>query len=265
MNIRTLLSFGSGAVRMAGMILLFFAVQFGCIWMASRFGGDIFFIELPPSVSAFWLLVSSVLTVVLFSLFSWVRPVDFRRGRWSWKGYACAVVWMLSAILPVNFLTEAMQLDNTLEQQFLAWMRIFWGMLNIILAAPLAEEVVFRAGLLGTMLRSGCSGGRAMVFSALLFAVFHGNPAQIPVAFLLGLMLGYLYLHSRSLWPGWFAHAANNLIGVLTAWGTGDDVPVSLTDMLGGPWPTAAILTLSLLLFVAIFFCIRRFYIVSRE
>lgn len=245
--------------------MLFFAIQFGCIRVASLFGGDTSFIELPPSVSAFWLLVSSVLTVAFFGLFSWVRPIDLHWGYWSWKGYACAVTWMLSAILPVNFLTEAMQLDNTLEQQFLAWMRTPWGVLNIVLAAPLAEEVVFRAGLLGTMLRSGCSGGGAMVFSALLFAVFHGNPAQIPVAFLLGLMLGYLYLHSRSLWPGWFAHAANNLIGVLTAWRAEDDVSVSLTDMLGGPWPTAAVLSLSLLLFVVIFFCIRRFYSVSRN
>ncbi len=78
-------------------------------------------------------------------------------------------------------------------------------------------------------------------------------------------MLGYLYLHSRSLWPGWFAHATNNLIGVLTAWGAGDEVSVSLTDTLGGPWPTVAALSLSLLLFVVLFFCIRRFYSVSRD
>ncbi|MBO5181165.1 MAG: CPBP family intramembrane metalloprotease [Paraprevotella sp.] len=250
-------SLGASAGRMVGMVLLFLAMQCLCMLMAVWTGGGASFLELPASRSALWMLLSSLLTIIFFPLLSWVKPADFCFNSREWPIYIWAVAWMLSAILPANLLSEALGLDNLLEEQMLAWMHTPWGVLNIVLAAPLAEELIFRAGFIGTMRSRGCSARCAVVVSALLFGLIHGNPAQMPVAFLLGLMLGYVYVRGGSLWPCWFAHAANNLVGVLTAWLAGDS-PSTLVDTLGGVWPSVLCTLLSLLLFISIGMHIRR-------
>ena len=63
-------------------------------------------------------------------------------------------------------------------------------LLYISLVAPVVEELLFR----GAVLRSFQPFGKrfAIVFSALLFGLFHGNLVQIPFAFLVGLVLGYV-------------------------------------------------------------------------
>ena len=77
---------------------------------------------------------------------------------------------------------------------------------------PLVEEVVFRGMIFQSMRRFGDS--FALVLSAILFALFHGNLSQAPNAFLMGLVIGYLVLYSGSLWVGIIIHAVNNLLNL---------------------------------------------------
>lgn len=52
-----------------------------------------------------------------------------------------------------------------------------------------------------------------MIFlSALLFAIIHFNPAQMPHAFLVGTLLGWMYYRTGSILPGVALHWANNSI-----------------------------------------------------
>lgn len=66
-------------------------------------------------------------------------------------------------------------------------------------AAPATEEVLFRGALLPGLLRN-YRPAVAIGQSALLFGIFHFNPAQSLNAFLIGLLLGWVYYRSRSLW-----------------------------------------------------------------
>jgi membrane protease YdiL (CAAX protease family) len=66
-------------------------------------------------------------------------------------------------------------------------------------AAPVLEEVLMRGVLLRGLLRN-YRPAVAIGQSALLFGIFHFNPAQSLNAFLLGLLLGWMYYRSRSLW-----------------------------------------------------------------
>ena len=52
----------------------------------------------------------------------------------------------------------------------------------------------------------------AIVAVALLFGLVHGNVAQFIHAFLLGLLLGWLYWRSGSIVPGIVLHWTNNTI-----------------------------------------------------
>lgn len=75
--------------------------------------------------------------------------------------------------------------------------------------APIAEEVLFR----GFVLRSLRPFGKrfAILGSAFLFGMYHGNLLQTPYAFLVGLLLGYVAAEYSTLWAV-AIHMFNNLV-----------------------------------------------------
>lgn len=75
--------------------------------------------------------------------------------------------------------------------------------------APFAEEILFR----GYVLRSLRPYGKrfAILLSALLFALFHGNILQLPYAFFMGLVLGYVAAEYSFGWAV-AVHAFNNTV-----------------------------------------------------
>lgn len=81
--------------------------------------------------------------------------------------------------------------------------------LYVCLAAPVAEELLFR----GLLLRSLEPYGKkfAIVVSSVLFGLFHGNPVQTPYAFLVGLLLGYVATEYHVVWAI-VLHIMNNLL-----------------------------------------------------
>lgn len=83
------------------------------------------------------------------------------------------------------------------------------GPVLAVIIAPITEELVFR----GLILRGLLGRWRlrwALLVSASLFAFSHLNPAQTPVALLLGLLLGWIYTRTRSLGLCMIGHALNN-------------------------------------------------------
>lgn len=84
------------------------------------------------------------------------------------------------------------------------------GILAVCIMAPIVEECVFRGAIERKLLERDWNPWWAIVISALLFAVFHGNLAQGVTAFILGLFLGWVYYRTRNLWLCIFVHAVNN-------------------------------------------------------
>ena len=82
--------------------------------------------------------------------------------------------------------------------------------LQLCVVSPLVEEFVFRGMIFQSMRRFGDS--FALILSAILFAMFHGNLVQAPNAFLMGLVIGYFVLYSGSLWVGVMIHMVNNIL-----------------------------------------------------
>ena len=84
----------------------------------------------------------------------------------------------------------------------------------LAVVTPVAEEVFFRGFLLkGLVNRWGAAAG--IIISAAVFAGLHFQPAVIVPVFITGLLLGALYWHTGSLWPGILVHGAQNLIATL--------------------------------------------------
>lgn len=80
--------------------------------------------------------------------------------------------------------------------------------LYLCLLGPFLEEVLFRGIILHTLKPYGRTA--AIVVSTLLFAVFHSNPVQLPVALFVGGLLAFLTLETKSIWPAVGAHVFNN-------------------------------------------------------
>jgi membrane protease YdiL (CAAX protease family) len=98
--------------------------------------------------------------------------------------------------------------------------------LVLLALAPLAEEVVFRAGLQETLLRRLRAPWGANAATALAFALAHalqrGEAAALLVA-LPALLIGMTYTRTRRLAPCVVLHAAMNAVwlvwGLAAPWG----------------------------------------------
>ncbi len=77
------------------------------------------------------------------------------------------------------------------------------------LVAPLSEEFLFRGFILRHLQLFGKK--FAIIGSSVLFAVFHGNLAQLPFAFLIGLVLAYVALEHHIIWAV-VLHMFNNMV-----------------------------------------------------
>ena len=78
-------------------------------------------------------------------------------------------------------------------------------------AAPVCEEYFFRGVLQNGLSRAMPPWG-ALVVTSLVFSILHGDPVGFLARVELGMLFGYLFIRTGSLWPGVLAHAANNLV-----------------------------------------------------
>ena len=80
----------------------------------------------------------------------------------------------------------------------------------VCIIAPVTEEYMFRGAMLRTLSKYGS--GFAVVASAVAFGLMHGNMGQTPMAFLIGLIMGYVAAKSGNIRQTIFIHMVNNII-----------------------------------------------------
>jgi membrane protease YdiL (CAAX protease family) len=113
------------------------------------------------------------------------------------------LMWVMSRLVGYDY---ANPLGGMMDQAPL-WMVL----VGACVCAPFGEELIFRKLLLDRV--RGFGEAPAIILSGLLFALFHGNLFQLFYAFVLGMILAYVYLRSgKYLWCV-AMHAAINFIG----------------------------------------------------
>lgn len=85
--------------------------------------------------------------------------------------------------------------------------------LSTAVVPAFVEEFAIRGAVMQPLRRYGDK--FAIVMSALVFALMHGNMVQIPFAFIAGIAIGYAVTVSGSMWVGVAIHFLNNLMSVL--------------------------------------------------
>lgn len=179
--------------------------------------------------------VVSVLTIIIFLLarHAEVSPSWLRSRPWGTLFWC--VIAAFGAIIPSVWLQEQMpELPNLAEQEFDMILQNRWGYLSVGLLAPLSEELVLRGAVLRSLLHSPkLSPWAAIAISAVFFALIHFNPAQMPHAFAIGLLLGWMYYRTDSILPGVAFHWVNNTIAYVM-YNLYPNPQMKLIDLFGG-------------------------------
>jgi len=153
------------------------------LWKGNVFFRDIFHTEKGMTAGAFWKLLCI-----------------FISGQLVFQVIAFIEEWLLNLVgLSV---VESMEMASASADTFSMF-------LYMVLGAPIVEEIIFR----GMVMRGLEPYGKrfAIVASAALFGLFHGNLVQTPYAFAVGLVLGYAAMEYSIGWA-MVLHMINNLV-----------------------------------------------------
>ena len=126
-------------------------------------------------------------------------------------------------------------------------------MLTSILLAPVLEEILFR-GIIQDSLTYKYGPWKGILWGAAVFGVVHIIPQQVVNAFLIGLVLGYIYYRTRSLIPVMVIHCVNNAIAYF-GWVIGGEKLVSTRQQLGDDTTYYIVYALACVVFVVAFGC----------
>jgi len=131
--------------------------------------------------------------------------------------YAFLIVGEFTVFLlpkPTGFFKELFDmLNETLEVIF---KNKILGFLMVAVAAPILEEILFRGIILKSLLKK-YHPWKAILYSSIAFGIFHLNPWQFLYAMVLGVLLGYMYWKTHSLFYPIFIHFLLNGTAFLMA------------------------------------------------
>lgn len=90
-----------------------------------------------------------------------------------------------------------------------------WMMFTSIVIAPIMEEILFRGILQDALMRKyGVFVG--ILIASAVFGIVHLIPQQVVNAFMIGIVLGYIYYRTGALLPVILIHCINNAISYFT-------------------------------------------------
>ena len=165
---------------------VFFGTTFIVLFLGTRFSG-LPYREIFPMKFFHWLTVPAIF-ISLAALQFFMNEISMHLDK---------------VLPPPGWFMELF--DKLFESDHGVW----FGILRVVILAPIVEELIFRGVIFSGFQRIYPS-ILAIIFSALLFALFHLNPWQLGPTFLLGLLLGYVRLRTGSLLAAIFTHALHN-------------------------------------------------------
>lgn len=102
-------------------------------------------------------------------------------------------------------------MSDTIKEMFMEFANLkgLPGFIMFVVAAPVLEEIIFRGIILDGLLKK-YSPQKAILISSLLFGIVHLNPWQFVTAMVLGVFMGWVYYHTKSLLATIIIHATAN-------------------------------------------------------
>ncbi len=144
------------------------------------------------------------------------------RGRLPYLQAIGAWIVMIGALVGWAAVVDSLGIDALkIDDNTDVFDEIGGGLFATVLVAgiwgPFAEEVFFRGFMLAGM-RRRFGAFNAILASAGVFALFHIDPSLFVPILIFGIVLGWLFVKTESIWPSVLAHALNNSTVFLVSW-----------------------------------------------
>lgn len=127
---------------------------------------------------------------------------------------SCIGIGMISSMVYLIYSTIAKYYGITIPQPDFSMPAqrgyLIMFLMYVCLIGPILEEIIFRGFILKSMQRYG--NFTAILVSAILFSMFHLNLVQFINPVLVGIVLAFITIKSKSIFPAMIAHIFNNTI-----------------------------------------------------
>ncbi|MDR0940095.1 MAG: CPBP family intramembrane metalloprotease [Mediterranea sp.] len=166
------------------------------------------------------LLIPALILGQLFMIAYLWRCRYFSTDREAWCPVSPGLgIWAILAIFTTGMLVSELSarlpwIPDIMKQTFDILQSGWTGILAIVLIGPVMEELLFRGAITRLLLHRFRRPAAGILISALIFGVCHFNPAQMLPAFLLGILLGWVYYRTRKLSVCILMHVFNNSLSV---------------------------------------------------
>ena len=179
-------------------------------------------------------------------------------GEVSGKTIGLSIPLIVAGMIFINLCSEFIGLPDMMQDTFRAMSRNVFGIISIAIMAPLVEELLFRGAIQGHLQRKGMKPLYAILIASAVFGIVHMNPIQIPFAFAIGLIFGWLYYRTGSVVPGMIGHFINNSIATIQmALLSKEELNTKTIEWLG-EGPTYALFAISLALTIGMFLYLKK-------
>ena len=207
---------------------------------------------------AWALMLTGLCSCLVLVAMKMIRPcAAFSVRSFNWRMWLVAFLAAVTGIFAVDLLGEKANLPDLMGDEFLSMSHNVLGILALAVVGPIVEELVFREAVQGYMHRNGVGPWMAIMISSLCFGIIHFNPAQVPFAFCIGLILGMIYYKTGSAVLTSLVHVFNNSMAVLEMRLLGEDIKTfSYEQALGGPLVSYIYIVIS----AAVSVCLLRYY-----
>ena len=151
-----------------------------------------------------------------------LRALGFRRTPLlpaiGWVVGGLVVVYTASVIYQIIITRFSLGLHtnvDTLQQLGQhAPLTVIGTLIGAVFIAPFCEEIFFRGFTFAGFLR-GMPVWAAVLLSALLFGIAHGDAGSFALLFVIGVVLAVVRWRTGSIWPGMALHMANNAVAAI--------------------------------------------------
>lgn len=166
------------------------------------------YLRLDKGIKRFSMLFGVILLIVSLPFVNWLVEIN---SNMHLPAYFQGVEqWMRAAEENAKQLTDAFLSTET-------WLGLLVNLMMIAVLAAVGEELIFRGILVRLFHEWTRNIHLAVIIPALLFSALHLQFYGFFGRFLLGVLLGYLFVWSGSLWVPVFVHFMNNALAVVVS------------------------------------------------
>lgn len=128
------------------------------------------------------------------------------------QAFVLSLVMAISALFAFDMLFQVLDIPDIFEQQFQDMTKSWAGFIGICIVGPIMEELMMRRVIMTEISKATGHVWWGIIISAAIFAVIHGNPIQMVFALPAGIIFGWLYHKTGSLFVPICIHIINNTI-----------------------------------------------------